>query len=75
MEALLNDFGRVFLLERMMACAITICVCYTTYTDIHFRHIPHWASGGLLAVGLREGMVLRLAIYAGDRAEEYRCDT
>lgn len=52
MEALLNDFGRVFLLELIMACAITICGCYTTYTDIHFRHIPHWASWGLLAVGL-----------------------
>ena len=52
MEALLNDFGRVFLLELVMACAITICGCYTTYTDIHFRHIPHWASWGLLAVGL-----------------------
>ena len=36
MEALLNDFGHVFLLELMMACAITLCGCYTTYTDIHF---------------------------------------
>ena len=52
MEALLNDFGHVFLLELMMACAITLCGCYTTYTDIHFRHIPNWASWGLLAVGL-----------------------
>ena len=52
MEALLNDFGRVFLLELMMACAITICGCYTTYTDIHFRQIPNWASWGLVAVGL-----------------------
>ena len=52
MEALLNDFSRVFWLELMMACAITVCGCYTTYTDIHFRHIPHWASWGLLAVGL-----------------------
>ena len=52
MEALLNDFGRVFLLELIMACAITICGCYTTYTDIYFRHIPNWASWGLLAVGL-----------------------
>ena len=52
MEALLNDFGRVFLLEMMMACAVTICGCYTTYTDIHFRHIPNWASWGLLVVGL-----------------------
>ena len=52
MEALLNDFGRVFLLELIMACAITICGCYTTYTDIHFRHIPNGTSWGLLAVGL-----------------------
>ena len=33
MEALLNDFGRVFLLELMMICAIAIGGCYTTYTD------------------------------------------
>lgn len=52
MEALFNDFGRVFLLELLMACAITICGCYTTYTDIHFRHIPNGTSWGLLAVGL-----------------------
>ncbi|MDE2744048.1 MAG: A24 family peptidase [Gemmatimonadota bacterium] len=52
MESLLNDFGRVFLLELILACAITICGCYTTYTDIHFRYIPNWASWGLLAVGL-----------------------
>ena len=52
MEALLNDFGRVFLLELMMVCAITIGGCYATYTDIHFRHIPNWASWGLLAVGI-----------------------
>ena len=51
MEALLNDVGRVFLLELMMACAIAICGCYATYTDIHFRRIPNWASWGLLAVG------------------------
>ena len=51
MEALLNDVGRVFLLELTMACAIAIAGCYTTYTDIHFRHIPNWASWGLLAVG------------------------
>ena len=52
MDALLNDFGHVFLLELIMACAITISGCYTTYTDIHFRNIPNWASWGLLAVGL-----------------------
>ena len=52
MEALLNDFGHVFLLELMMACTIAICGCYTTYTDIHFRHIPNGASWGLLAVGI-----------------------
>ena len=51
MEALFNDFGRVFLLELFMACAIAISGCYTTYTDIHFRHIPNWVSWGLLAVG------------------------
>ena len=51
MEALLNDVGRVFLLELTMACAIAICGCYATYTDIHFRRIPNWASWGLLAVG------------------------
>ena len=51
MEALFNDFGRVFLVELVMACAIAIAGCYTTYTDIHFRHIPNWASWGLLAVG------------------------
>ena len=52
MEALLNDFGQMFLLELTMACAITISGCYTTYTDIHFRNIPNWASWGLLALGL-----------------------
>lgn len=52
MEALLNDFGHMFLLELTMACAITISGCYTTYTDIHFRNIPNWASWGLLALGL-----------------------
>lgn len=52
MEALLTDFGRVFALELLMACALTMAGCYTTYTDIHFRHIPNWASWGLLAVGL-----------------------
>ena len=52
MEALLNDVSRVFLLELTMACAITICGCYTTYTDIHFRHIPNGASWGLVAVGI-----------------------
>ena len=51
MEALLNDFGHVFLLELIMACAIAISGCYTTYTDIHFRNIPNWASWGLLALG------------------------
>ena len=51
MEALFNDVGRVFLLELMMACAITICGCYATYTDIYFRRIPNGASWGLLAVG------------------------
>ena len=52
MEALLSDVSRVFLLELTMACAITICGCYTTYTDIHFRHIPNGASWGLVAVGI-----------------------
>ena len=52
MEALLNDFSRLFLLELMMACAIALCGCYATYTDIHFRHIPNGASWGLLAVGI-----------------------
>ena len=52
MEALLNDFSHVFLLELIMACAIAISGCYTTYTDIHFRNIPNWASWGLLALGL-----------------------
>ena len=52
MEALLNDFSRVFLLELTMACAIAISGCYTTYTDIHFRQIPNGASWGLVAVGL-----------------------
>ena len=52
MEALLNDFSHVFLLELTMACAITLSGCYTTYTDIHFRNIPNWASWGLLALGL-----------------------
>ena len=51
MEALLNDFSHVFLLELTMACAIAISGCYTTYTDIHFRNIPNWASWGLLALG------------------------
>ena len=52
MEALLNDFGRMFALELLMVCALTICGCYTVYTDIHFRHIPNGASWGLVAVGL-----------------------
>ncbi|MYB70178.1 MAG: hypothetical protein F4X75_16975 [Gemmatimonadetes bacterium] len=52
MEALLNDFSRVFLLELVMVCALTVCGCYTTYTDIHFRQIPNGASWGLVAVGV-----------------------
>ena len=52
MEALLNDVGRVFSLELTMVWAIAIAGCYTTYTDIHFRHIPNGASWGLLAVGV-----------------------
>ena len=52
MEALFNDIDRVFSLELVMACAIAISGCYTTYTDIHFRHISNWASWGLLAVGI-----------------------
>ena len=52
MEALLNDVSRVFLLELVMVCALGFCGCYTTYTDIHFRHIPNGASWGLVAVGI-----------------------
>ncbi|MYB71703.1 MAG: hypothetical protein F4X75_24790, partial [Gemmatimonadetes bacterium] len=52
MEALFNDLGRVFLLELTMIGALTLCGCYATYTDIHFRHIPNWASWGLVVVGL-----------------------
>ncbi len=52
MEALFNDLGRVFLLELVMVCALGFCGCYTTYTDIHFRHIPNGASWGLVAVGI-----------------------
>ena len=52
MEALLSEVSRVFLLELTMVCALTLCGCYVTYTDIHFRQIPNGASWGLVAVGL-----------------------
>ncbi|MXX40413.1 MAG: hypothetical protein F4Z85_20535 [Gemmatimonadetes bacterium] len=52
MEALLSDVSRVFLLELTMICALTLCGCYVTYTDIHFRQIPNGASWGLVAVGV-----------------------
>lgn len=61
MEALLNDFSLVFLLELVMVCALTVCGCYTTYTDIHFRQIPNRASWGLVAVGVvAQGLFVRI---------------
>ena len=52
MEALLSDVSRVFLLELTMIGALTLCGCYVTYTDIHFRQIPNGASWGLVVVGV-----------------------